>query len=83
MNTLSHNRCQAPILGRWKAYAKTGHGDNKKLMDLVGLNPNHARNFSFTILRTLDRTLTPKEVFAYESLYKNKLGSRADGLNSN
>jgi hypothetical protein len=74
---------EAGILGRWITYVSTPHGGNDQLRDLLALNPAHARNFGFTILRTLPKTLTNKEVIAYEVLYKKKLGSRAFGLNSN
>jgi hypothetical protein len=74
---------EAAILGRWKAYAGTGHGGNKQLMSLIAQDINYARNFQLTILRTLPRTLTLGEVVSYEILYKRKLGSRAFGLNSN
>ena len=61
----------------------TGHGDNRLLRELLDSNPAHCENFSFTLLRTLPRTLTREEVLRYESLYKAKLGSRAHGLNAN
>lgn len=70
------------ILGRWNTYAKTPSGGNKMLEELLAKNGDgYARNFQYTILRTLPRTLTPKEVITYEGLYKKKLGSRAFGLN--
>jgi hypothetical protein len=71
------------ILSRWECYAATGHGGNKQLIDLISADDTYARDFSFTILRTLPRTLTRAEVIQYECLYKRKLGSRAFGLNSN
>jgi len=71
------------ILGRWSTYAHTGHGGNEKLIHLIGSDPGYARNFQFTILRTLPRTLTAKEVIEYERQYKEKLGTKAFGLNLN
>ena len=71
------------ILGRWKVYAKTGHGGNAKLKRLLSDRPARADDFSFTLLRTLPTTLTQREVVAKEQLYKRKLGSRAHGLNLN
>jgi len=73
------------ILGRWTDYAKTGHGNNKHLKTMPF---DRYENFQFTILRTLPKTLTSKEVIFYESLYKKKLGTRANlleeyGLNEN
>ena len=71
------------VLGRWKSYVATGHGGNKALKAVLAENVDRKEAFSFTILRTLPRTLTQKEVIAKEQLYKQKLGSRAHGLNLN
>jgi hypothetical protein len=71
------------LLGRWKNYANTGHGGNKLLVELLSNDAEYARNFTFTVLRTLPKTLTDQEVIAKEKLYKDKLGSRVFGLNSN
>jgi hypothetical protein len=71
------------ILARWSDYAASGHGGNKQLMDLLISSSDYARNFQFTILQTLPRTLTKTEVAVQEALYKKKLGSRAFGLNCN
>jgi hypothetical protein len=65
------------------AYAATGHGGNKQLIELLATDKEYARGFSCTVLRTLPRTLTRQEVIEFESLYKTKLGARAFGLNSN
>lgn len=74
---------EAGILGRWCAYANKPHGGNRQLKELLAHNVAHAKNFTFTVLRTLPKTLTRNEVIAYEVLYKRKLGTRAFGLNSN
>lgn len=71
------------ILGRWSIYVKNGHGDNLKLKELVQNNQDCVRHFHFTILRTLPKTLTNKEVIKFEMIYKEKLGTRAFGLNLN
>ncbi|MFF3099533.1 GIY-YIG nuclease family protein [Viridibacillus arvi] len=71
------------ILGRWKEYARMGHGGNAMLKELLAIDPNYANNFSFTILQTLPKTLSDIEVIAKEKNYKNKLGTRAFGLNLN
>ncbi|MFE4029482.1 GIY-YIG nuclease family protein [Priestia sp. YIM B13551] len=71
------------ILGRWKEYAKNGHGGNKKLKTIIESEPNRVQKFKFSILQTLPRTLTKNEVLIEESKYKHKLGSRAYGLNLN
>jgi hypothetical protein len=71
------------IYGRWKNYAITGHGGNKLLKKICDNGSNMHREFRFSILRTLPKSLTQKEVIEYENFYKNKLGSRAFGLNEN
>jgi len=68
------------ILGRFKEYVRNGYGGNKLLM---ALPIDRYSKFQFTILRTLSKTLTNAEVIDYENLYKDKLGSRAFGLNAN
>lgn len=70
------------ILGRWTEYAKNGHADNAKLRELLE-NQTHERNLHFTILRTLSKTSTSKEVIECEQLYKTKLGTQDFGLNLN
>lgn len=71
------------ILGRWKQYAQNGHGNNQMLKELIDKYPRRHHKFQYTILRTLPKTLTDKEVINYENLYKNKLGTRTFGLNLN
>jgi len=71
------------ILGRWKDYAANGHGGNVKLKKLLESNESYVHNFQFTILQTLPKSLTNKEVIEYEVRYKEKLGSRVFGLNNN
>lgn len=71
------------LLGRWKTYVETGHGDNVQLKRLVAVRPAAAQSFQFSVLQTLPITLTKNEVIAFETLHKRKLGSRAHGLNSN
>jgi len=71
------------IWGRWINYAKNGNGGNKLLIELTRLDKNYANNFQWSILTTLPKTITKDEAIAIETKYKNKLGSRAFGLNSN
>jgi hypothetical protein len=71
------------IWGRWEQYAKTGHGYNKKLIDLVESGKGYPEKFRFSILQILPKSLTKDEVIRREVLYKDKLGSKATGLNSN
>jgi hypothetical protein len=71
------------ILQRWSEYAQSGHGGNKLLREITISDDAAVGQFTFTILQTLPRTTTAAEVIAYEQLHKQKLGSRAHGLNSN
>lgn len=71
------------ILGRWEAYTINGHGGNERLRALHNVNPHVCREFRYSVLRTLPKSLTAKEVIAYENFYKTKLGTRAFGLNAN
>ncbi len=65
------------IYGRWSAYSLNGHGGNKELKDL---DPN---NFRFSILEIVSATTTADEVIDCENRWKEKLGTRGFGLNSN
>ena len=71
------------IWGRWEQYAKTGHGNNKRLIELLGVDTDYPEKFRFSLLQILPKTFTRDEVIARESLYKRKLGSKAFGLNAN
>lgn len=71
------------LLGRWRNYADTVHGGNKKLKELAKERPRLQDDLQFAILQTLPVTLTKAEVIAHEGRHKDKLGSRAHGLNSN
>lgn len=71
------------VLGRWKVYAQYKHGNNNRLIELINKDPDYAYNFRFTILQTMSKSSLKNEVIAKESFYKEKLGSRAFGLNSN
>ena len=72
------------IMGRWTRYSKDGHGGNVKLQELLGAcGSEYAANFSFTILQTVSTSLSRREVIECENIWKDKLGSRAFGLNLN
>ncbi|WDM21293.1 GIY-YIG nuclease family protein [Paenibacillus polymyxa] len=71
------------IMGRWRSYAETKHGGNIKLVTLLQREPERYKNFQYSILRTLPKSLTQIEVIGFEQIYKQKLGSRAFGLNGN
>ncbi len=74
---------KAGILGRWKEYSKNGHGDNSMLKALLEEDSSYVKNFQFTILQTLLKSLPFNQVVAHESKYKVKLGTRSHGLNIN
>ena len=65
------------LYGRWLNYAHNGHGGNK---ELKGLDPNQ---FEFSILEIIPPTSSAEEVIHRENRWKEKLGTRAFGLNAN
>jgi hypothetical protein len=71
------------IWGRWAAYARDGHGGNVLLKKLLATDPAYPAAFSYSILQILPKTFAREEVFEWERRYKEKLGSRAKGLNLN
>lgn len=72
------------IWGRWRGYASNGHGNNRRLKELIAENPiDYPRAFSYSILQILPRTSAHDVVLEWEQRYKKKLGSRATGLNAN
>jgi len=71
------------IWGRWRTYAKNPAGGNKLLKDLLNEHPNRYNHFQFSIIRVLEHSSTKDDVMSQESILKEKLGSRAFGLNSN
>jgi hypothetical protein len=72
------------IWGRWTRYIQTnGHGDNKTLKELITFDATHGKNFQFSILMILPRTITADEAIKKEKLFKNKLGTNSFGLNNN
>ena len=71
------------IWSRWEGYARTGHNGNKALKALAKKNSQFANNFTYSLHHVFPRTVSKNDVLRYESLLKNKLGSRAFGLNEN
>lgn len=66
------------FLGRWKSYAD-GHGGNVGLKELGA----PAEAFDVAILEVVGSEATNEEIFARETLWKEKLGTRVKGLNRN
>lgn len=71
------------LFGRWKYYIESGHGGNKRMVELLKTDPDHCRHLQFSILQILPKSITENEVIALESLYKRKLQSIEFGLNDN
>lgn len=69
------------LLGRWRDYARNGHGNNVKLMEILSKEPERIKKFKFSILQVYPLTLSQGEVNKEEMNYMDKLGTRAFGLN--
>lgn len=70
------------IWGRWEVYTKNGHGGNAKLKELLS-DKAYPAAFSYSLLQIVPRTMPRRDVVALEARFKDKLGSRATGLNRN
>ncbi len=71
------------LLGRWRVYIETGHGNNKAMVELLNEFPNRKWQFEFSILQILPKNLSAEEVANAENLWKEKLHTREFGMNSN
>ena len=72
------------IWGRWCAYAKTGHGGNKELKELLKAEgKEHADHFNFGVLETADTRGTEQDILERESHWKELLLTRSHGYNAN
>jgi hypothetical protein len=70
------------IWQRWTAYAKTGHGGNKELRELLRRNgEGRAEHFQFSLLEVFDLSSSDDYVLSRESHWKDVLLSREFGLN--
>jgi hypothetical protein len=65
------------FIGRWSGYQENGHGGNIRLM------ARGHRDYSVSILEIASPDMAVADIFARESFWKEKLGSRAHGLNAN
>ena len=69
---------------RWESYVSSGGtGGNKRLIKLKDSDPEYTQHLQFSILEVLTRTADKSYCIHKESLWKEKLGSRAFGLNEN
>ena len=66
------------LIGRWRFYAD-GHGGNVALKELG----HPASEYRVSILETVGSAAVTDDIYALESLWKEKLGSRVIGLNRN
>ena len=65
------------FFGRWSVYSKNGHGGNKFL------RKRGRHNYRIGVLEVVPNPMSPDEVIRREAFWKEKLGSRAHGLNAN
>jgi len=65
------------FLGRWLEYEANGHGGNKILRKLS------QKEFQVGILEVSSSIETSEDILKKEGIWKEKLGSRAFGLNAN
>lgn len=69
------------ILGRWRAYVKTGHGGN---VGLKILSFDHIKqNFKYSILGIYKSTTDDQIIIERESWWKEVLQTRKFGYNEN
>lgn len=71
------------IWGRWSQYARTKHGGNKRLVELITADPDYCNNFQYSILEVFPIKRDKHEVLECEQQYKRKLQSIQFGLNDN
>lgn len=72
------------IWQRWQAYAKTGHGGNVELKNLLEQNGiDYKNNFRYAVLEVCNMNLGNEYIIARESYWKDILMTRKFGLNSN
>lgn len=70
------------IWQRWCCYAKTGHGGNKELKQVLKKNSlARARDFKFAVLEVIDINANKQHVLDRENYWKNVLLSREYGYN--
>jgi hypothetical protein len=71
------------VWGRWKCYSENGHGGNKHIMALLENAPGRENKFRFSLLQTLPKSWTQKQVEQREVDFKIKFGKNAITLNGN
>lgn len=72
------------IWQRWSNYAKTGHGGNAELKELLNKNgQEYAYNFKYSILEVCNMNLGSEYIIERETHWKEVLLTRKFGLNKN
>ena len=72
---------QNMILGRWRAYVKTGHGGNAELRKI---SFEHIKNnFEYSILDIFKSTTDDQSIITRERWWKSVLKTREFGYNIN
>ncbi len=66
------------FVGRWRSYSN-GHGGNVRMRELS----HAAEDYDVRILETVGSGAGLDDIYALETLWKDKLGSRVQGLNRN
>jgi len=69
------------IWQRWCTYAKDPTGGNSRLKQIC--KDDYHKNFRYSILQTLPSNMLKVDVERIEGIFKQKMGSRAFGLNGN
>ena len=59
---------QGGIWGRWSEYARTKHGGNKRLIELINADPEYCHNFQYSILEVFPIKKDRQEVLECERL---------------
>jgi len=65
------------FIGRWNSYYSNGHGGN------ILLKKHMHKNYKVSILEVVSDDMSIGEIIGRENFWKDKLGSRAHGLNAN
>ena len=71
------------LWGRWREYARCGHGGNQLLRALLNRDPAYPGGFTYSVLEVCPKTWQRDKVVAREAFQKRRLGVRAHGLNAN
>ena len=71
------------LLGRWRFYVDSLHGNNKLMKDLICKHPDRYKHFQFSVLQILSKSTPDEEIIHAEALWKKKLCSVQFGMNDN